>query len=175
MDAYIFAVEATQQAIDAAIAAVSAGTARAALPLLGARRLYVAVADADAAALFAKVAEIAAIPGLVGVVTNLASDPPSPPTKSFPTHGVVGDYIGFCLIRPLPGATLSVYTSVQGIEGVVGAAIVTGEAGSVLVEVTADDTATVASIQNDVEATVGVALVSTATGVTALGAGFTTA
>lgn len=175
MDAYIFAVQATQEAIEAAIAAVGTGTARAALPLIGARRLYVAVADEDPAALFAKVAEIAAIPGLVGVTTNLACDPPTPPTKSFPTHGAVGAYVGFSFVQTVPGDTLSVYTAVQVVAGVVGAAMVTGEVTRVLVESTADDTASLAASQATVEATPGVLFAPTAAGATSLGAGFTLA
>ncbi len=174
MDAYIFAVQATQQAIDDAIAAVGT-TARAALPLLGARRLYVAVDDEDAAALFLKIAEIAAIPGLAGVTTHIVWDPPTPPTKSLPTHGAVGAFVGFSLLGTVPGDTLSVYTAVQAIVGVAGAAMVTGEATSVLVETTADDLATLGTSQNAVAVTPGVVMVATAAGATALGAGFTTA
>lgn len=175
MDAYLFAECATDEATAAALAAVDDGTARAALPLIGARRLYVAVSDDDAAALFQKVALIAAIPGLVGLTAHSVIEPSTPQPKAYPTHGAVGDYVGFCLLVTLPGDTLSVYTAVQGIDGVVGAAMVTGEAVSVVVEVTADDTTTLATLQLTVRSTPGVVAAPTAMGVTVLGAGFTTA
>jgi hypothetical protein len=174
LDAYIFACDATAQAIDDAVAAVGT-SARAALPLLGARRLYVAVEDTTPAGLFTKVADVVTIPGLTGVSTHLGSGWPVPPAMPLPTHGVVDLYVGFSLIRTLPGDTLSVYTAVQAITGVVGVAIVTGEHMSVLVESTAGDEATLATIQSTVASTPGVDLAPTATGAVDLGAGFTTA
>lgn len=169
MDAYIFACEATQAAIDAVLAMVGTEV-RVACPLAGARHLYAAVEDSTALGLFAKIATVASTSGLTGVETYL---PVGSQAFAFPTHGLVDTYVGFSFVQAGSGQASSVNTAVQSITGVIGTAVVIGSC-SVLVESTGSDLTALNDVMADVESTTGVVNAPTAAGPTAAGAGWPT-
>lgn len=171
MDAYIFATQATQEAVASLRDGVTAGgPARVVLPLIGSHALYVAVADDDDGGLNRRVADVVATPGLAGTSAYFATGPGN--GVKFPTWGLVGHYVGFCLLDTLPGLAVATYQAVQQVAGVVGACVVTGAGSSVLVEATADDAEALTVMLHQVAGLPGVQHAATATGATALGAGF---
>lgn len=173
MDAYIFAVEATPQAVTDALALVP-GTARAALPMPDEdRELYVAVSDSNAIELLTKIADVVTIEGLSSPSVYLAYGSSSE-ESTFPTYGVVNSYVGFALLVTAPTSTVSVYEAAQGVSGVVGAAMVAGSA-SVLVEATAASSTALTTVLGTVTGLSNVLSSVTSQGPVSGGAGFTTA
>lgn len=173
LDAYVFAATATQSAVDDALDLVTAGTARAALPVGSERELYVAVDDTSAAGLLTKLAAVLTINGLTGVEVHLGIGSP-PPSMPFPTQGSVDDYVGFALLTTAPSDTVSVYDDAIAVTGVVGAAMVGTGTVSVLVEATSDSTTTLTTMLGNLTTLTGVTDSVTVTGAVANGAGFTT-
>ncbi len=170
MDAYIFSKQATQDAVGALGNGVgTGGAARVVLPLIGSHRLYVAVEGADDAELAQRVSAVLGTQGLSGSSSYLAAGPMPFP---FPTHGMVADYVGFCLLDTQPGLSLAVYDAARGVAGVIGAAVVTGAGYSVLAEVSAGDQEALAVLINQVSGLPGVRSAATASGATGLGFGF---
>lgn len=173
MDAYVFATDATTGAVTDALALVSAGTARAVLPISTARELYVALSDSTATGLMNKISSTVTISGLTTPVSYLAFGATSQ-NAPFPTYGVVHDHVGFALLTTSASATVSVYEAALQVSGVVGAAIVSGGSVNVLVEASSDSTTTLASTLSTVSGLSGVTSAVTASGPVSGGAGFTT-
>jgi hypothetical protein len=181
MDAYIFATQATEDAVGALGAGVgSTGPARVVLPLIGSHRLYVAVTGSDGTTLAQRVAAVAATSGLSGVTTFMATTPDPPanlsngwPPVSFPTFAAVDAAVGFAHVTTLPGLATTVYIAASQVTGVVGAAVVTGASASVLVEATGATADAVAGVLHQVAALPGVTAASTSIGATETGFGFT--
>lgn len=173
MDAYVFAGTATTQAITDVLALVGTD-ARAALPTPtgSGPELYVALTDVDAVELLTKIAAVVTTSGLTSIQVYLAYGQAGPGDK-FPTQGVVDDYVGFALLTTGLANVVSVYEAALAVNGVVGAAMVSGGA-NVLVEVTSDSTTTLASMLSSVTSLTGVSSSSTCSGAVSAGAGFTT-
>jgi len=172
LDAYIFAEDASSQAVSDALALVPS-TARAVLPIGTARELYVAVSDSSATALLTKITDVVTISGLSGTAVHLAYG--SGTTEApFPTYGVVDDYVGFALLTTTIVTTVSVYEAALDVTGVIGVAIVAGTV-TVLVEATAGTLSALNTILSTVTSLTGVSSSVTATGPVSGGAGFTTA
>lgn len=181
MDAYIFATEATEAAVEALGAGVGGtGPARVVLPVIGSQRLYVAVTGSDGTQLAQRVAAVAATSGVSGVTTYLATTPDPPaglgngwPPVLYPTYAAVDAVVGFALVTTVPGLTVAVYIGASQLTGVIGAAVVTGASAKVLVEVTGSTTDEVAGVLEDIAGLAGVTGTSTAIGLTETGFGFT--
>jgi hypothetical protein len=174
LDAYVFAADATQSAIDDALDLVTAGTARAVLPMPGDdREVYVAVGDSDATDLLTKLAAVVTIDGLSGVEVHLGIGDGTV-NRPFPTHGTVDDYVGFALLATAPGNIVSVFEAVWNVSNVAAAAMVGTGSVTVLVEVTSDSNTTVSSALSSLAALTGVTSSVLVQGPVANGAGFTT-
>lgn len=173
MDAYVFATDATSGAVTDALALVSGGTARAVLPISTSRELYIALSDSTATGLMNKISTTVSITGLTTPEYYLAFGATSQ-NAPFPTYGVVDDHCGFALLTTSAASTVSVYEAALEVNGVVGAAIVSGGSVTVIVEATSDSTTTLASILSTVSGLSGVTSAVTASGPVSGGAGFTT-
>ena len=107
--------------------------------------------------------------GLTGASSYLGAAPSDFP---FPTHGFVSALVGFCLLDILPGLSIAVYDAAIELAGVIGAAVVTGQGYSVVVEVTAENQEDLAALLNQVSGLPGVRSAATASGASTLGTGF---
>jgi hypothetical protein len=165
----MFASGATSTAI-ATVLGMVGDEVRVACPLVGARRLYVALADSTSAGLSDKIDAVSAVSGLTGL--SVVAPTGNGVTFAFPTRGVVDAYVGFSLVDANVAAT--VYLDVKEITGVIGAAMVIGSY-DVLAEVTASTPGDLGDMFNDIAAVSGViGSPPTAYGATALGAGWPT-
>jgi hypothetical protein len=174
VDAYIFATHATATAVAALAAGVTTGgPARVVCPLIGSHELYVAVSATNDAILQQRVAAVIATTGLVGASTHVASNPGNG-ESAFPTHAVVDTYVGFALLTPGNGMMQSVYAAAKEVDGVIGAAVVTGMNIHVVVEATAGNLDDLSEILDAIGGITGVTDIATAAGATSLGTGFPT-
>jgi hypothetical protein len=173
MDAYLFIASATPTAISTLGAGVgSTGPARVVQPITGSHALFVAVEATTDSDLNDNVTGVTGTAGLSGASTFLAANVGV--SFPLPVHSTVDSYLGFCLLDTLPGLSVVVRDAATAIDGVTGAAVVAGTGYSVLVEVTAADTDSVALLMNQVAGLSGVRAIATSVGATALGFGLTT-
>jgi hypothetical protein len=172
LDAYIFATEATEEAVSTLGAgAEDSGPARVVVPLLASPALYVAVQASTAVALGAAVTAVVGTTGVAGVTAYLASSLGTP--FALPTYAQVDAFLGFALLETLPGLSVSVRNAATEVTGVTGVAVVLGVCHSVLVEVTGPDTDAVAAMLATVTGLSGVRAYTTAVGASDLGFGLT--
>lgn len=170
MDAYVFAENATLNAVQSLIDAVADGGVRVVCPLGGDRELYVAVSAADEGTMNDRAATVVQTEGITGASVHVVLGGNGNGQLGLPTHVAVSDHIGFAMLTPAPGQASATAAAAGAISGVVGVAVVTGS--KVLVEVTATSADGVQSALAAVTALVGVTTVFTARGATADGAGF---
>ncbi len=171
MDAYAFASSATPDAIADLRALVDQGKLRVVLPLAGASAVYAAAAADTAEELFERIDAVRIVAGLGDVDVLLAAEPEGGTDGATPTWVVVAEVVGFARMRTSAGATGSVHQLAAGVSGVVGVAVVTGGAPTVLVEVTGPTVAAVTAVFDDLGNLPGVHNMATSAGFAELGRG----
>jgi hypothetical protein len=164
LNAYVFASSATPAAIEELRSGVgSGGPARVVCPLHGGRKLYVAVAAPDEAALRERVDAVLSTDGVGDAdayyVAGEEAGPSSLDTTTFPTYAAVDAHVGFALVVGTEAAALAASPP-----AVIGLAVATD--GTVIVEMTGDNQAQLRQALNAIPGAV------TAVGATADGAGF---
>ena len=170
-DAYLFALDASAQAVTDVLAMVG-DEVRVACPILGCQNLYVAVADDDYPGLLSKISAVASVDDIGTLQTFVPISDPE--VFDFPTYAAVDDFVGFSFVVTSPGQGASVYAAVQSVTGVIGATRVVGAGANLLVEITGADQAAVGDVMEDVAALANVVVTNTAIGATASGAGWPT-
>ncbi|MCA1822999.1 MAG: hypothetical protein ABR520_05310 [Mycobacteriales bacterium] len=178
MDAYVFAREATAEALQRAAEMVGEVPGlRVVLPLAGEFAAYVAVSDDDPAVCFRAIASLRELEGIRKTRAFVGWQPQADdpivviPPLPRPTFGPpLGEIVCFVTATCKPGAAADVYVSATRRHLVVAAAIVTARRSTVLVELSGD-TDEVLSAAEEVLSIPGIVDAGTSVGVTALGTG----
>ncbi len=175
MDAYAFAMRATQGAQDALRALVDQGTLRVTVPIIGADAAYAAASADTPSELQARIDSVQQVAGLESTVVLLATQAhngmPVPGLTATPTWLAPQEVLGFARVVTLPGAPSAVYQLAATVAGVIGLATVTAAATTVLAEVTGATVDAVNAAFNQLGSLPGVVGMATSIGDPALGRG----
>ena len=167
MDAYVFAREATPEAVTALKSQVRAGgPIRVVCPLTGDRALYVALTGDDAVAIAAGVTTVMTTSGVTGIEIEqpLPGDLGRVESRMYPTYCSVDSQVGFAKMTGAQEQTL------VGVD-LAGVTVTGGNPTVVVVEVTGPDVTSVQTSMAGIATAGGWTTLFTAYGATADGAG----